>query len=239
MAKNDEFPDEASPPPFERYLFAMMEKGELSFPKGVVHPEERLAEEPLSDAVPEHEPARPAPQGWKKWRVGLEGWTRPTRPIWQWAAAFLFVVMVSSIALLGLYPSPLSQLAYVEPNATYADRSLAVAADEPFIEYYQGVDLLQKSQLWRFVRVDQAKVDAAIQHLETAKRRAVSENNQAYMAQCCFYLGKAYLKKKEVAQARRQFEEILKLDGASAPVRKAQIEAENMLTALKKLEPGV
>lgn len=181
---------------------------------------------------------RPQSKGW--WEKLVE-WVRRWSPrewhIWAPAAALLAVVVIFS-AGLGLYPSNRARLAYVEPYVIRQEvRSSERVEGDPLKMYYaRGLDSLRKAQYWKLQRVNEAQLNEGIQNLEKAKQLAEEARNQNYMAQCYFYLGKAYLKKNDVAQARKQFEEIKKLSGSNSLLLERQREAEDLLNAMDRLD---
>jgi tetratricopeptide (TPR) repeat protein len=192
----------------------------------------------LSFELPTAQPSE-RPPSWQEFAQRLPENRRPSRKIlpakrFRLAAAVgLLAASLLMAVLLDLYPTQLSRLAYVDSQraSVSAGRSLVVESGSLEDYYRHGLDLLQESQTWKLKRVNEAKVSEAIQYLEKAKRLAQDANNRGYLAGCCFYLGKAYLKKGEVARARKQFEEFGKFRGSGAFLSE-QREAAEILNAL-------
>lgn len=140
------------------------------------------------------------------------------RPVVSWLSwSGLLCASLAALFWLGLYPSELSRLAYVEePTSTTHVRSDAVIGVDPYNAYYnQGVTALRRAQFWTLKRVNAPKVVEGIYYLQKARELAEKEENQTYLAECYYHLGKAYLKINNVREAHRQFEAVHGLDGSS------------------------
>lgn len=152
---------------------------------------------------------------------------------WVPAAACASGLLVLAIFALNLYPSRRSMLSYVEgEDVGFAARSGAERENPMAAAFQRGVAALLESQTWILRRTDQRRLDEAIHLLEQAKALAVRRGNQTYQGECAYYLGKAYLKKDDLPRARREFEEVGKLDDPSqALLIRKQLAAE----ALRRL----
>jgi|SRR5215467_7614020 len=181
--------------------------------------EEAVAESPrLSDAAELNRPA---------WRTH---W-------WVPAAACASGLLVLAIIALNLYPSRRSMLSYVDgEDLGFAARSGADKLNPMAAAFQRGITALVDSQTWIFRRTDERKLDEAIRSLEEAKTLAVKRGNQTYQGDCAYYLGKAYLKRNDVARARREFEEVSKLDDPSQALLMRKRLAEKALRQWPSIE---
>lgn len=197
-----------------------------------------------------HEGSSPmaSPLTWAQFSKRIE--EPPQRTVWltlrqvaEWLRgpmpAAIGALAAITLLVLGLdfYPSELSRLAYVDKEraSVSEERSSGAQANLLGDQYRQGLRLLGESQFWIFNRVNQTKLDESIRALERARQLAQADGKEGYLARCGFYLGKAYLKKKDVVQARRQFEAFRNLPGASALPGEYD-EAGRILHALNRLE---
>jgi hypothetical protein len=159
---------------------------------------------------------------------GIRRW----RPVSTLAAG----AALASILLFNLYPTPLSRLAYIAPYTSHDTRGIENPVDLYHAYYHKGLDALLSAQFWKLKRVNEARVDEGIRYLEKAKTLAEEDKNQTHVVDCQFYLGMAYLKKNDIAQARKQFEAITKLSGLSTTALQRRHEAEKILQAIDKAE---
>src|SRR5262249_21260554 len=102
--------------------------------------------------------------------------------------------------------------------------------------YLQGLRLLLDTQSGPRDPASEAKVDEAIQYLEKARKLAEAPGHESYQAECDFYLGKAYLKKKDLSRARGHFEALIRLKSTQLEVSLKQAEAASILDAMARLE---
>ena len=172
----------------------------------------------------------------------LSGAAELDRPTWRtrwWvpAAAFASGLLVLAIVALNLYPSKRSMLSYVDgEDLGFAARSGADKLDPMAAAYQRGIAALVDSQTWIFRRTDERRLDEAIRSLEEARALAVKRGNQTYQGDCAYYLGKAYLKRNDVARARREFEEVSKLDDPSQALLMRKRLAEKALKQWPSIE---
>jgi len=207
--------------PFDRLLFSLMKEGQLHFPRAAVYPEDQLLDAgpaPFLDDAP-------APRGLDRVHERLCRWHPALGRPWMPAAATLLLLACVS-GSLGLYTTEQSKMAYVpsEERTTRAAPLPSGMAERPsdrMLQYfYDGEARLRESQVWKFRRVNRAKLEAALVSLESARRLAEGQglkDDQVYLAYSYYYLGKGYLKRGEYARAREPFERLLQMDSKDAP----------------------
>jgi hypothetical protein len=172
----------------------------------------------------------------------LSGAAELDRPAWRtrwWmpAVACASGLLVFAIIALNLYPSRRSMLSYVDAeDLGFAARSGADKLNPMAAAYQRGIAALVDSQTWIFRRTDERRLDEAIRSLEEAKALAVKRGNQTYQGDCAYYLGKAYLKRNDVARARWEFEEVSKLDDPSQALLMRKRLAEKALRQWPSIE---
>lgn len=196
-----------------------------------VPPLEPLQPPPLFEAFKQRLPGvRPKSESWWKRLRTRVPIAVPTGALALFAALLLAAVV--------LYPSELSRLAYVDKDAVSGviRSSMGVPAHSLRYNYGRGMELLAESQLWKLDWVNETKLNDAIRYLEEAKKQAAASHDEAYVVECSFFLGKAYLKKKNFAQARQQLEVFRTPHRESVRFLSQQAEANRILDAIDRLE---
>ena len=159
-------------------------------------------------------------------------------------AAGVASLVLASALLVRWYPSELSSMAYVRADpvsdSALRGRSQGDPEKDAYKDWYHhGLALLRNSQFWILDYANQKKLDEGIRYLETAKPLAEAAQDGGYAAQCSFYLGKAYLKRHDLAKAREQLEAFRRMNESSLTFLNQKREAEEILRTIQKLEsPG-